>query len=469
LVKDTENMLKEFLAHTTADALKHLLETRKAQGHWDDIRATSLAAWALRDLAADLKERESCSRCLEVVQDALPWIYGLAKEEDWGRSWESEAWDTSLAIIALSGSEKHADRVDQAVAWLKELRTNRGVWYDEIWETTLCAVALINAWKAKKGPRKDLAHDLQRIIDWLIDIPPKASGEFVNPHYSGFIIWLYAETVDHGFLDSLRQRPECNCFEEMVRRAAAWALGRAKTDPSALWSDDTFSNSYIAYALSRSTEHLHFSPTHVAPAIHWFRQRRGRHGGFEDTEDTALAILAMAAMARLRRWDLGHYLDPVFSSALPSPNPLPAADPVFLVHGRNHAVRDQINLFLSRDLGLDVKLMSTEASAGRSFPEKFEEIARRCSFAVCLLTADDEYSLPDGSTRHRARQNVILEIGYFWGAMGRRNKVVFLVDPCLELPSDMCGLGCIELTPDLGETRLRLRSELVQAGLVPGD
>lgn len=87
---------------------------------------------------------------------------------------------------------------------------------------------------------------------------------------------------------------------------------------------------------------------------------------------------------------------------------------VFIVHGRNHAVRDKIDLFLTKDLGLKTVVMEAGPFAGRTLPEKFEELARSCSFAIFILSADD--SLIDkatGTEIRRARQNVILEIGFF--------------------------------------------------------
>lgn len=139
---------------------------------------------------------------------------------------------------------------------------------------------------------------------------------------------------------------------------------------------------------------------------------------------------------------------------------------VFIVHGRNHQVRDQIDLFL-RDLGLATVVMAAGAYGGRSLPEKFEEMAK-CDFAVFLLTADDQlHDVTANKSIKRARQNVILEIGFFWGKIGRRGSVAFLVedDPEMELPSDIQGIGWIPITKDLGETKNRLRAELSHAGI----
>ena len=141
--------------------------------------------------------------------------------------------------------------------------------------------------------------------------------------------------------------------------------------------------------------------------------------------------------------------------------PIPADSSVFLVHGQNHAVRDQIDLFLTKELGVNVTVMAAGPHQGRTLPEKFEEVAARCSFAVFLLTADDVLQAADGRSVRRPRQNVVLEVGYFWGALGRRGRVAFLVEshPDMELPSDIQGVGWIPITADLGETKLRLRQE----------
>ncbi|MEK7315393.1 MAG: nucleotide-binding protein [Candidatus Eisenbacteria bacterium] len=140
--------------------------------------------------------------------------------------------------------------------------------------------------------------------------------------------------------------------------------------------------------------------------------------------------------------------------------------PVFLVHGRNIDVRDKLNLYLTNELGLDVSVMEFGAHSGRTLPEKFEEIAQMSGFAVFLMTAEDQCRTPDGKTAWRARQNVVLEIGYFWGALGRRGRVAFLVEENLELPSDIQGIGWIPITADLAATKRKLRKELEDAGFV---
>jgi predicted nucleotide-binding protein len=60
-------------------------------------------------------------------------------------------------------------------------------------------------------------------------------------------------------------------------------------------------------------------------------------------------------------------------------------------------------------------------------------------FAVVLLTPDDEGRKIDGNLQFRARQNVMLELGYFIGRLGRSN-VCALTRGSVELPSDFAGI-----------------------------
>lgn len=86
----------------------------------------------------------------------------------------------------------------------------------------------------------------------------------------------------------------------------------------------------------------------------------------------------------------------------------------------------------------------------------------RC--AVVILTADDIAS-PKASPEQkefRARQNVILELGFFVGKLGR-DRTFALVEQSVALPSDIHGVVYIPLGND--EWRLRLVKELKAAGL----
>ena len=129
--------------------------------------------------------------------------------------------------------------------------------------------------------------------------------------------------------------------------------------------------------------------------------------------------------------------------------------------GRAHEVARAIE----RPTGRQAVMLSEQTDEGRTIIEKFEANADSAAFAVVLMTGDDEGRLrePDQEPSPRARQNVILEIGYFIGSLGR-SRVAVLVDQGLEHPSDILGLAYTSLDT-AGAWKARLRSELRAAGI----
>lgn len=137
---------------------------------------------------------------------------------------------------------------------------------------------------------------------------------------------------------------------------------------------------------------------------------------------------------------------------------------IFVVHGRDHGVRDTVARFLERSGANQYEpvILDEQASRGRTLLEKFEAHGSTANYAVVLLTGDDVGGLkgaPD--QRPRARQNVILELGFFFGVLGR-DRVAVLYQPGLEIPSDVDGLAYI---PFEGDWQRQLVRELKAANL----
>lgn len=135
---------------------------------------------------------------------------------------------------------------------------------------------------------------------------------------------------------------------------------------------------------------------------------------------------------------------------------------VFIVHGHDELARETVARFLEK-LHTEVVILHEQVSHGMTIIEKLEKYAD-VGFAVVLLTPDDEgRKAAEGEiVKPRARQNVILELGYFVGRLGRK-RVLALHSGALELPSDYLGVVFVSLDPG-GGWRLTLAKELKNAG-----
>jgi predicted nucleotide-binding protein len=136
---------------------------------------------------------------------------------------------------------------------------------------------------------------------------------------------------------------------------------------------------------------------------------------------------------------------------------------VFIVHGHDNGAREAVARFV-QGLGVAPVILHEQPNAGRTIIEKFEHHAN-VGFAVIVLTPDDVGGSGDDThnLKARARQNVVFELGFFFGKLGRQN-VCALYSEGVELPSDIHGLLYVPLDSS-GGWRLRLAKEMREAGM----
>ena len=147
-------------------------------------------------------------------------------------------------------------------------------------------------------------------------------------------------------------------------------------------------------------------------------------------------------------------------SSLPIERDQPTATSrkVFVVHGHDEEMK-QVVARTPTSLELEPIILHEQSNQGRAIIEKFEDYSN-VPFAVILLSPDDKgyrSNEPPGSARPRARQNVILELGFFIGRLGREHVFTLLRgDQDFEIPSDYSGVIYERYDSADGAWRLRL-------------
>ncbi|MES0168231.1 nucleotide-binding protein [Mesorhizobium sp. M0027] len=123
---------------------------------------------------------------------------------------------------------------------------------------------------------------------------------------------------------------------------------------------------------------------------------------------------------------------------------------VFIVHGHDEAIREAVARFVTQ-IGLTPVILHERPNKGRTIIAKFRDEAATVGFAIVLITPDDG-EMP--------RQNVILELGFFLGALGP-DRVAAIVKQPVTTPSDYDGVVYI---PYDGGWKLALAKEMDAAG-----
>lgn len=120
---------------------------------------------------------------------------------------------------------------------------------------------------------------------------------------------------------------------------------------------------------------------------------------------------------------------------LPSPLPAPKVKPkIFVGHGRSAQWRDLAD-HLRDEHGYQVQAFESGTRAGHTIRDVLETLLNSSSFAILVLTAEDEHA--DGGMH--ARENVIHEVGLFQGRLGFAKTLLLLEEGTAEF-SNMHGI-----------------------------
>jgi predicted nucleotide-binding protein len=145
---------------------------------------------------------------------------------------------------------------------------------------------------------------------------------------------------------------------------------------------------------------------------------------------------------------------------------IPLTNKIFVVHGHDNEMKHAVDLTL-RKLDLKPIILHEQPDKGKTIIEKFLDNANEASFAIVLLSPDDmAYPVSESpdNARPRARQNVVLELGFFIGKLGRERVVALHKEgDNFEMPSDISGV-LYKLYDDSGVWRYNIADELRECG-----
>ena len=114
--------------------------------------------------------------------------------------------------------------------------------------------------------------------------------------------------------------------------------------------------------------------------------------------------------------------------------------------------------------GLEPVVLSGEPGRGRTLIEKFEQEAQRAVFALALMTPDDLVGA-GGSEYAQARPNVVFELDWFYGRLGR-SRVCIVLKESTKIHSDLDGISRIQFRETVNEVIDQLERELIDAGVL---
>lgn len=133
---------------------------------------------------------------------------------------------------------------------------------------------------------------------------------------------------------------------------------------------------------------------------------------------------------------------------------------IFLVHGHDEKTRMDVSEFVHEWFGIVPTVLHKQINRGMALIEKFETHSSNAACAIVIMTPDDEGRAKNNisAIEKRARQNVVFELGYFYGKLQRDHVIV--LDFGVDLPGDLVGL--VDLRK--ADWKTGLLSELIALG-----
>jgi len=135
----------------------------------------------------------------------------------------------------------------------------------------------------------------------------------------------------------------------------------------------------------------------------------------------------------------------------------------FIVHGHDEVMLRELKDYLQNTLKWpEPVILREQPNGGKTIIEKFEENAGLVDWVFVLLSPDDKVFDPKtNDEKRRARQNVIFELGFFYGLLGRHEgRVIVVKRGDIEIPSDIHGVICISVENSIRSAGEDIRREV---------
>ena len=141
----------------------------------------------------------------------------------------------------------------------------------------------------------------------------------------------------------------------------------------------------------------------------------------------------------------------------------PQSRSIFIVYGHDTGAEDEVTLVIER-LGLRAIILYEQSDTSKTLVEKVERHAD-VGFAVVILTPGDlgysKHKTPKAESR--ARRNLVLDLCYFLGKLGR-SRVCALLKGEVEIPAEIADVLYMPMD-DTGRWQIKLAKALRAAGM----
>ena len=273
-----------------------LAPSRRSEGTWGSVRGTGDALIAVGECLPPSALPDLRSAALRFLVDSLD-----VHPDGASGLWESEAWDSAIACLALAANREAWPAADEplscGIAGLHRLyQPTRGNWNDEPWESSWALLAL--TWSEGAGlPLRDT----EASLSWLASLVDRRRARLVNWHYGALFVLVVRALHASGQASGLSER----LVDELTgHEAALTGAMRERLESGTTWTLEAWSNGLVLLALARS-DGLPASSDALRPLLRWFEEQPLAELMPEELAFAALGLFESAAKLRANHGAVG--------------------------------------------------------------------------------------------------------------------------------------------------------------------
>jgi len=280
---------------------------------WGTTRTSGMTIWTLCECGLAKSHVEFITHCLREL------LNNENIEDDKGLWFNSEVWDTSLALIALCRASRQLateefDNKINLIAKRLVLEIREDNVNNEPWETMWAVMALLEIESKENVP--EAIELIKRCISWVLD-KRNSDGVLISPHYMGFLLTIlnyamYSKTLTDAEKGGYRE-PIAKCEDYLKKQ-----FEKSKAN-GMLWSNEPWSIGHILLGIAASPQirveffkDINFNEY----LLKWYSMEWDHDVGWVDLLDTSCTLLGLMNYYRNREIDINYGRPGVESEAV---------------------------------------------------------------------------------------------------------------------------------------------------------
>ena len=247
--------------------------------------------WAVANCGLAYKDKR-------FINSSIVALFDISMKTEDGLSWNDEIWDTAMCAIAIMQGSRadFKNRLNEVKRWLlnqySELENN---FYNEPWESLYALITLLDMGAYLEKLTRDDLKKIKSCVTWILSKRTE-EGVLISPHYCGLLLIVLGYMLKRVRLT----KKEKALYTDAIRKSVSYICDdfTVKKKEDALWNNDIWSIGIILYGLAKTfqwTSAIFDEPEFSSFLVQWCESEWDTsYGWAENVGDTSELLIGLS-------------------------------------------------------------------------------------------------------------------------------------------------------------------------------